>query len=78
MTDLEAYGRACALWGAGGAAWRIAPSRVVVGRWVPLGEVKETHDRAVRLRTHRQGCEVMGEAPTWEEAFAIAEVDRSR
>lgn len=70
MTEIEAYERACALWGQG-VAWKLS-DRVVVGRWVPVGE-KPPHSKLIRLRTATQGCEVMGEGATWEEAFEAAE-----
>lgn len=65
MTDVEAYERACSLWG-DGVAWRRAHDRFVVGRWIAIGDC---NGHVVVLRTGRHACEVMGEGESWEAAF---------
>lgn len=77
MTEIEAFDRACALWGKG-VAWKLS-DRCVVGRWAAVGEYQGTHEHRIKLRSHDragrelQACIVMGEGKSWEEAFAAAE-----
>ena len=42
-------------------------ARCVIGRWVPLQELRQTHGELI-LKSPRMGVEVLGWGETWEEA----------
>jgi hypothetical protein len=46
-------------------------ARCVIGRWVSLAEIRQTHEKLI-LQSPRMGVEVLGWGATWEEAHQSA------
>lgn len=78
MTDVEAYEEALRRWGDVGGVWKMGPARLVVGRWIALGKMRDDGADPIVLRTAAKGFEVKGEGASWEAAFAVADVTTTK